>query len=220
VPDGEGFAFTSLASSYPPKSPSRLDTVPRAGVLASGGDDRRICIWDLNRTGGGEAASQRPPQLMFLHSGHRGGVSGTLFRVTACLSYSPSVSHPPPAARHRSCEVIEGAVENAALVRARVGRETAQGAACSTHDSLHLQKVSKSVRQHAGGGQRRPGSAPLHRHTGAASSSEVWQKRVGASQPQRLPQGIHPCPVARAAARLPSARSRAIKGHSCNIHSC
>ncbi len=188
-------------SIHPPEAPLRVGILPWAGVLASGGDDRRICIWDLNRTGGGEAASQRPPQLMFLHSGHRGGVSGTLFRVTACLSYSPSVSNPPPAARQRSCEVIEGTVDNAAPVRARVGRETAQGAACSTHDSLHLQKVSKSVWQHAGCGQRRPGSAPLHRHTGAASSSGVWQKRAGASQPQRLPQGIHPCPAARAAAR-------------------
>ncbi|KAK9838348.1 hypothetical protein WJX81_006464 [Elliptochloris bilobata] len=61
------------------KPTMRMEWSPtHEGVLASGGEDRRICIWDLNRGAGGgtgDGDAKRPPQLMFLHSGHRGGVA-------------------------------------------------------------------------------------------------------------------------------------------------
>ena len=43
-----------------------------AGVLASGGEDRRICVWDLSRSHGAGEGANKP--LIFMHSGHRGGV--------------------------------------------------------------------------------------------------------------------------------------------------
>ena len=43
-----------------------------AGVLASGGEDRRICVWDLSRSDGAGEGANKP--LIFMHSGHRGGV--------------------------------------------------------------------------------------------------------------------------------------------------
>ena len=58
------------------KGPLRLYVVSlalrHAGVLASGGEDRRICVWDLSRTEGAGDGANKP--LIFMHSGHRGGV--------------------------------------------------------------------------------------------------------------------------------------------------
>ena len=54
-----------------------------AGVLASGGEDKRVCIWDLEKTAAPGAAPEpglekRPgraiPQLVFSHAGHRASV--------------------------------------------------------------------------------------------------------------------------------------------------
>ena len=54
------------------------------GVLASGGEDRRVCVWDLEKTAAPSAAPEpglekRPgraiPQLVFSHAGHRASVS-------------------------------------------------------------------------------------------------------------------------------------------------
>lgn len=41
-------------------------------MLASGGEDRRICVWDLSRTDDAGEGANKP--LIFMHSGHRGGV--------------------------------------------------------------------------------------------------------------------------------------------------
>ena len=41
-----------------------------AGVLASGGEDERVCIWDLNRVG-----SQPLEELVFVHGGHTAPIS-------------------------------------------------------------------------------------------------------------------------------------------------
>jgi hypothetical protein len=56
------------------------------GVLASGGEDHLVVVWDLNRTKGsalseGAPGSSNkgklvvPPEVMFKHVGHRQGVS-------------------------------------------------------------------------------------------------------------------------------------------------
>lgn len=65
----------------------------RAGVFASGGEDKLIAVWDLERQdkmpGGGEEAgpdakkartigASLPPQLMFHHAGHRSQVGAFL----------------------------------------------------------------------------------------------------------------------------------------------
>ena len=58
----------------------------RAGVLASGGEDRRVCVWDLEKTAAPGAAPEPGlekragrsiPQLVFSHAGHRASVSYT-----------------------------------------------------------------------------------------------------------------------------------------------
>ena len=55
-----------------------------AGVLASGGEDRRVCVWDLEKTAAPGAAPEPGlekragrsiPQLVFSHAGHRASVS-------------------------------------------------------------------------------------------------------------------------------------------------
>ena len=55
-----------------------------AGVLASGGEDRRVCVWDLEKTATAGAAPEPGlekragrsiPQLVFSHAGHRASVS-------------------------------------------------------------------------------------------------------------------------------------------------
>ena len=56
-------------------SAARTVALRLAGVLASGGEDRRICIWDLSRAeGAGDGGAKRTSPLMFMHLGHRGGV--------------------------------------------------------------------------------------------------------------------------------------------------
>lgn len=50
-----------------------------AGVLASGGEDGRVCVWDIAKSAApaGETLppnSQVPPQLLFQHMGHRAQV--------------------------------------------------------------------------------------------------------------------------------------------------
>jgi hypothetical protein len=58
--------------------------------LASAGDDRMICVWDLNRAPDEKQQYAKkkgkripiPQQLMFQHSGHRAGVS--LFPKKLC----------------------------------------------------------------------------------------------------------------------------------------
>ncbi len=54
-----------------------------AGVLASGGEDKRVCIWDLEKTAAPSAAPEPGlekrlgraiPQLVFSHAGHRASV--------------------------------------------------------------------------------------------------------------------------------------------------
>lgn len=58
-----------------------------AGVLASGGEDRRVCVWDLEKTAAPGAAPEPGlekragrsiPQLVFSHAGHRASVSAPL----------------------------------------------------------------------------------------------------------------------------------------------
>lgn len=41
-----------------------------AGVLASGGEDEKVCIWDLNRVGSGPSE-----ELVFVHGGHTAPIS-------------------------------------------------------------------------------------------------------------------------------------------------
>lgn len=41
-----------------------------AGVLASGGEDEKVCIWDLNRVGLGTSE-----ELVFVHGGHTAPIS-------------------------------------------------------------------------------------------------------------------------------------------------
>ena len=53
-------------------------------MLASGGEDKKVCVWDLEKTAAPSAAPEpgfekRPgraiPQLVFSHAGHRASVS-------------------------------------------------------------------------------------------------------------------------------------------------
>lgn len=77
-PDGavHSFHHHSAAAMHVEWSPHR------AGVFASGGEDRLICVWDLDARGqdaDGPAAAKRqksalPPQLVFQHAGHRAPV--------------------------------------------------------------------------------------------------------------------------------------------------
>lgn len=62
-----------------------------AGVLASGGEDRRVCVWDLEKTAAPGAAPEPGlekragrsiPQLVFSHAGHRASVSA---HMVMCL---------------------------------------------------------------------------------------------------------------------------------------
>jgi hypothetical protein len=61
------------------------------GVLASGGEDNLVAVWSLDRAGGGAGSGrsgrstgvsvggkEAPPELLFKHVGHKGGVSGAL----------------------------------------------------------------------------------------------------------------------------------------------
>lgn len=54
-----------------------------AGVLASGGEDCKVCIWDLEKTAPAPTAAEAGvekrggraiPQLVFTHAGHRASV--------------------------------------------------------------------------------------------------------------------------------------------------
>jgi WD40 repeat protein len=48
------------------------------GVLASGGEDGIICVWDIKSgqtAAAGPTATKHPPQLIFQHAGHRSPVT-------------------------------------------------------------------------------------------------------------------------------------------------
>ena len=97
-----------------------------AGVLASGGEDRRICVWDLSRSDGAGEGANKP--LIFMHSGHRGGV---------CALGGPCM---PP---KDSLTVDEwlmslSALKQACVLRASQGSDTSRmGASCSLMQSSH-----------------------------------------------------------------------------------
>jgi hypothetical protein len=63
-------------------------------VFASAGEDRLLCVWDLEARGGdAEQAAKRqrsaiPPQMLFQHAGHRAPVRlpGICFSHAAVLS--------------------------------------------------------------------------------------------------------------------------------------
>jgi histone-binding protein RBBP4 len=51
-------------------------------MIASSGNDRRVIVWDLSRIGDeltNEEASDGPPELLFMHSGHTGRVNDFCF---------------------------------------------------------------------------------------------------------------------------------------------
>ena len=84
-----------------PGLPAFCTVLQNASVLASGGDDRRIAIWDLDRAPSeppaGLAASptssphkqRHPPQLLMQHVGHRAPVSAQQKRSHHCHKHIP-----------------------------------------------------------------------------------------------------------------------------------
>ena len=76
-----------------------------AGVLASGGEDRRVCVWDLEKTATPGAASEPGlekragrsiPQLVFSHAGHRASVSQPVLCPASSLLLAKLTQVQPP----------------------------------------------------------------------------------------------------------------------------